>query len=127
MGYCIDVNIENFRIKKENSEAVIKALKEKIADGKIEHWTRKYDSLNTNNIIDLFCYLRYEASETEDYIALDYFNGEKLGDDEEIFKTIAPYVEDESIIEFYGEDECAWRYVFHNGILKEESREFKWV
>jgi hypothetical protein len=40
------------------------------------------------------------------------FEGEKAGDEDRIFKTIAPYVSADSYLEMRGEDGDLWRWVF---------------
>ena len=42
------------------------------------------------------------------------FIGEKLGDDEEIFKILSPFMND-GYIEMLGEDGDKWRWVFQSG------------
>jgi len=41
------------------------------------------------------------------------FLGEKSGDEEKLFETIAPYVEKDSFIEMTGEEGEMWRWVFN--------------
>lgn len=40
------------------------------------------------------------------------FDGEKLGDEDILWETIAPYVKDGSFIQMSGEDDGLWRWVF---------------
>lgn len=54
------------------------------------------------------------------------FNGEKLGDDEFLFSTIAPYVEDGSYIQMRGEDGSRWRWYWINGNLLEDNVKTFW-
>jgi len=53
-------------------------------------------------------------------VIITYFHGEKWGDDELLFKTIAPFVKNNSTIEVTGEDDNHWRYVFSNKQVKME-------
>ena len=55
-----------------------------------------------------------------------FFNGEKMGDDDTIFKTIAPFVQDGSFLEFKGEDNNHWRWVFKKGQMMEINPRTVW-
>ena len=50
-------------------------------------------------------------------VRVNYFSGEKLGDDEKLWKALAPFVKSGSTIEWHGEDDAHWRYLFENGEL----------
>ncbi len=54
------------------------------------------------------------------------FKGEKLGDDLEMFRSIAPYVQDGSYIWMMGEDGSQWRWVFQSGVCKEITAKVEW-
>ena len=55
------------------------------------------------------------------------FVGQKIGDDEILFKAIAPFVEDGSYIEMCGEDGLMWRWEFKDGRLIEKTAHITWV
>lgn len=57
---------------------------------------------------------RYDYS--DDYI---YFTGEKLGDDNKLWGTLAPLIEEGSYIQCHGEDGFIWRWVFDGTGMKE--------
>ena len=54
------------------------------------------------------------------------FDGEKSGDEDILFRAIAPFVESGSFIEMRGEDGCQWRCLFHKGELHEIYPEIVW-
>lgn len=71
-------------------------------------------------LIEAFKAWRYEAEGTpEGGVRVVSFIGEKLGDDELMLKTIAPFVAKHSIIYVKGEDGCVWTYVFEDGYMTE--------
>ena len=60
-------------------------------------------------------------------VVVEYFSGEKLGDDEDLWTALAPFIDDGGTIEFHGEDDCRWRYVFVDGRLCEEQGHIVWA
>lgn len=45
--------------------------------------------------------------------------GEKLGDDYNLFRKVAPFARDRSFIEMHGEDGKQWRWIFKDGECRE--------
>lgn len=79
-------------------------------------------------LIDAFTAWRYTAERTDDGVSLLYFDGEKLGDDEQLFAAIAPFVQSGSSVELCGEDHYHWRFLFENGgAIIEQRGELHWV
>jgi hypothetical protein len=60
------------------------------------------------------------SEETGDLVDLT-FNGEKLGDDETFFETLAPFVKAGSYIEMEGEDGGHWKWKFDGKTMTEVS------
>jgi hypothetical protein len=122
MGYWIEVNKVYFRLKAEKIPETIKAIKslhgkEPISDSSGSHFSwvdNQFYKLNT--IQELMAEFRWKPTtgENGDLIDLE-FTGQKLGDDEEFFDVIAPFVESGSYIEVEGEDNDKWRWVFKDG------------
>ena len=104
MGYHV-TQIVNVKIKKENVEEILKLVGN-------PHSFLFYDEVQhikvINNIKSLFDYLEYDITEDDNFIYVNNFNGEKLGDVQEFWNLISNYVEDESEIEFIGEDGGQW-------------------
>jgi hypothetical protein len=132
MGYCMDLQEKKFKIRKENAENVVNALKEfaKNFKGTYDNrimWVDKSILINSESIEESFDEIRYPlTTDTNGDYIIDYFSGEKLGDDTQIFMAIAPFVEDGSYIEMSGEDGTLWRWVFKNGKCEEKYPEIKW-
>lgn len=114
MGYCINLVDSDFKIKKENADNVVAALKNLVNVAGRLRWVDTNELQSAENIIDAFHAVSYtlKADDNGDYI-LDCFEGEKLGDDEAIFITIGKYVEAGSYLKFIGEDGYILDYFFN--------------
>jgi len=119
VGYCIDLEESTIVIKKENADTIVELLrnfaKQKFIKNESLMWIDLDELINANSINELFDEMRYQlkVNDNGDY-EIDYFSGEKLGDDYEIFQIIAPCIEN-GYIELNGEDGFSWRWVFKNG------------
>ena len=60
-----------------------------------------------------------------DIIAIE-FEGEKSGDDDLLFETLAPFVEADSCIEMEGEDGASWRWEFDGKTVRNVFSERVW-
>ena len=54
------------------------------------------------------------------------FHGDKMGEDYQMFQSIAPYVRSGSFIEMIGEDGEQWRWVFKDGKCREIIAKVSW-
>ena len=50
-----------------------------------------------------------------------HFTGQKIGEDKQLFSTLAPFIKDGSYIVMVGEDAKIWRWHFISGKLKKAS------
>lgn len=114
MGYCITMIESTIRIKPKNIENILKTLG-KYASTRELYYIDVCKVMRAEDIFDMMRAIRYEVI-LRDNVGYEIyqFNGEKLGDDFEIFTQIAPYIED-GYIEYQGEDGDLWRYVFKDG------------
>ena len=138
MGYYITHEGGRFKIKAENKAAALKALKEYTDDS--SSWVTDSAVQNAKTLEDAMVEWRWQPDTTEremevadlnddtvfDFEAPDikhdnkditsiWFEGEKLGDDEEFFGVLAPFVENGSYIEMRGEENAHWKWVFKDG------------
>jgi hypothetical protein len=128
MGYCIELIESNFVIEKSNTTNIVNALKDFAKNFTDEYnddrimWVDKENIIDSDNIEEIFEEIRYPLiKDNNENYTIDYFCGEKLGDDFEIFKVIAPYIVDGSYLEYLGEDGEQWKYIFKNGECKVKS------
>ena len=120
MGYCIELEESTLVIKKETAENVVTAIKDFAKNASRLSWIDKDYLLDAENIEDVFSEIRYELNKNEngDY-EIDYFSGEKLGNDLVIFNSFAQFIENGQYIEMLGEDGERWRWIFINGKCEE--------
>ena len=128
MGYSIRQLSGSFLIKKKNMTKALRAVKalkgkETIKDCGGAHFawvSRDYLEAKTlkEALIDWRWNLEIDPKSGDGYDL--YFDGEKSGDDEILFRAIAPFVE-HGEIEMVGEDDCRWRWLFKNKKFYEQA------
>lgn len=141
MGYCISQIGSEFFMAADQQSAALEACK--VLAGHADQGTgssysngrttaRWFSWLNgtpfdtswngpfRSSMNEVFDDWRYKATFNEDgdIIRID-FTGEKIGDEIEFFKAIAPYVKPGSYLEMSGEDGARWRWYF-DGVTCEE-------
>jgi len=134
MGYCITVKECNVFIPNDQKVVALKTLKSTAANTDrmggggytggevVERWFAWIDMkklANANTLVEAFDAWRYIFTEDEDGVRLEYFHGEKLGDDVFLWETMAPFIQDGGYITVIGEDDTFWRWKFNNGICEE--------
>lgn len=63
---------------------------------------------------------RYSATTHDNGdVEIEYFTGEKWGDDPRLFDVIAPFVSENAVIFCRGEDGSHWKHVFKDGKCEE--------
>lgn len=97
MGYCIEMIDSNFKIKKENAQFALNALKAYCKTNPNLKWVSNNIVIESEDICDAFDEIRYPlvVDGNGDY-TIEYFSGEKYGDCELIFSSMAEYIEDGS-------------------------------
>ena len=145
MGYYVDVR-GDVVIKKDKVKEAIKRLGELMdgagdlgrgcayAEGAVQErffsWVgtnQVKEHLSKSDLVGALREWRYEFAETSDGdVCFEYFEGSKWGDDEHLWIALAPVIEAESVIEFHGEDDCRWRYVFNGDDFSEENGTVVW-
>jgi hypothetical protein len=129
MGYCIEqVQQHPFIIRVGNfdaAHAAIKALhgRETVNDSSGAHFRfvdqKFYERTSLRAILSAWRWsvTRAPALAGGDIIAIE-FEGQKLGDDDLLFATLAPFVESGSCIEMEGEDGNTWRWEFEGQAVR---------
>lgn len=116
MGYCVSMTFINVRFKKEHQKEMVSALQHLNKQLLIpeKSWCRFPE--DENNLENILCeHFSLEINEDETHGFIEGFWGEKLGHHEEIFRTLAPWLED-CEFKFLGEDDTAWKFSVVNGI-----------
>jgi hypothetical protein len=137
MGYYMEMEDCKILIPSNHFADMLSAIKAIMSDnpsmgggtygggGLIE---RHYSWVSTERVLDskdvteaLHAWRWHPNLDDDGNIFMLYFNGEKLGQDEVLFKAIAPYVTEGSYVAMRGEDGALWRWYFDgNNCVKQE-------
>jgi hypothetical protein len=127
MGYYMEMREVSFEIPNENKEKALELLKTLARKNSNLSWVDSDTVLRSETLSEALDECSYDIEEDESGNVINiYFTGEKLGDDELIFDTIASTVKDGSYIEMMGEDGLIWRWVFKGGKCKEINAKIQW-
>lgn len=126
MGYCITVTDNQLKIKQENFQKCLEAIKSLHGQETNNYQNKSHFSwvdekfYQLNSLDQILNEWRWKPLYDENgNIQQLEFNGEKLGDDEILFKTLAPFIEPDSFINFRGEDNEHWQYAFNGKTIRE--------
>lgn len=119
MSYCITQMETSFLILKENKKNALKAINE------IINYEIGCDSLE--EVFSKFYWEVYHLNDDieNDIIGIEFMGVYLLGDFD-LFKIIAPFVEDGSYIQMRKEDSTMWRWVFKNKTCTEIKPKIIW-
>jgi len=107
MSVSIHLSRKQFFIAAEHKEAALAAAKPIYG-----HWVRKGDTDSCETLEELLEVWGYEAkNDGQGNITNISLTNEKLGEEKEMFKAIAPYVKAGSFLELSSED-GSWRWIF---------------
>lgn len=122
MGYCIEQIGDNFRIEPGEIPGAFHAAKTLAAAGRFA-WVSTKTLLRASTFEEYMREWRWSLELDEETGAITgiSFEGEKLGDDDVLFKAIAPHVVPGSYVEMVGEEGDRWRWVFDGVTCHEES------
>lgn len=121
MGYCIDMELRDVKFNKQHVDVITSILKELNVEWlKSNDWCR-FTTYN-ENLLDIIEEIGFETRSTDNYIYLTDFCREKLGDHENMFNNLAPYLEDCQIV-IEGEDGEDWRLDIKDGSMSKYYRE----
>ena len=120
MGYQIYMREVDLRIRKENFEAALNALKEAFVSDRT--WTEYLKSLE--DAMSDFGYIP-EYDEEGSINGFEY-EGKCLRGDYEFWTALAPYVEEGCYLEVEGDDLEIWRWKFRNGKVVVQYPTFLW-
>ena len=130
MGYCMTIEDQEFLIKKKNMAGALAAIKAIVGEGRFS-WVNAKEYQDAETLEDALMawrwppYMNKSANPKGEIVNLE-FDGEKSGDEDILFRAIAPCVESGSFISMRGADGCRWRWLFHKGELHEIYPEIVW-
>lgn len=140
MGYYVTIEMIGVVIPKENVQTCLDAINALHSDSNLQSkasggtsggpgvpvrercWYAWVGNPATDagfvSLADALRSWRYEPEQRNDgSVEIVRFMGEKWGDDETLYHTIAPFVKDGGSIECKGEDGALWAYDFREGEL----------
>lgn len=109
MGYNANQVGQNFFIDKAYVQIVAEVIKN--MPDHYQSWNPKFKELTDVRSILMAWGYEIEFNNDGDIVTI-YFINEKVGDELDMLKVIAPYVRAGSFIEMNGEDGHRWRYWF---------------
>ena len=130
MGYNISAAAVGVVIKQRNVNDARKALSALFDDGQHHPWCYgpKDIEMGYDTLASAIYDWRFDSElEENGDVRITHFNGEKLGDDELFWATLAPYIHHEEGKDFpyavyMGEDGEKWRYLFDGiGCIEEKA------
>ena len=142
MGYCIELTDSNFFIAAEDKDAALNAMfdmwlpnKEAAMSGgsygqgsdtKWYSWMNLSAEAFRNRSIptleEAMTEWRYHPDTDGNGNIVDlYFDGEKIGDEDQMFAAIAPFVRQGSYLDFRGEEGAVWRWEFNGQTFVEKT------
>ncbi len=127
MGYLMYKSDANFKMKGARLPEALQALKAVAGGGEQWDWVTMRVVGDASTFEDAMreCRWDLDLDADGDVVGID-FVGEKLGDDEQAFSAIAPWVKHGSFIEMVGEDGDRWRWVFEDDAVKWVDPEISW-
>lgn len=136
MGYCMRQVESEFFIefaKKQDALNTLKTMDPKTKgrgfyDGKAQWAWVSQNAVNEARTLEeaLEEWGYSPSTDPEGNITDISFNAEKLGDEEHMFKVLAPFVREGSFLEMHGEDGGCWRWAFKDGKMKSVHAKVSW-
>jgi len=125
MGYCIRLVDYDFILAAAEKQAALLAIK---AMPDIRYPWVNFDDVKRAKTLEEAMYVwnyRAEVDKGGNIIGVE-FCADKMGNEELMFRAIAPFVKGGSYLEFTGEDDARWRWKFVNGVLKNLDAKIVW-
>jgi len=116
-----------FYISSTDKEDALTALKDFAKTHNQLMWVDNDILMAATTLKDALQECRWNVEEDDRGNIVDiYFDGEKIGNDELIFNSIAKYIRSDSYIQMLGEDGCMWRWVFYRARCKQIYPTVEW-
>ncbi len=124
MGYSMTQRDNSFFLPKEKQQEALQAIK---IEGKNKPRIFGSHILQTQTLKEVLEWWSWKPQFDEDgNIEAIYFEGQKSGDELELFNAIAPFVKEVSFIEMSGEDGVIWRFQFDGKTCFENYPTISW-
>ena len=125
MGYNVEMSLSNVVIPMEKIEGALKAINDLFEPEKMKNGGGMYSWVNIprepfTDIVAALAEWRYRAGILGPGLIVEYFAGEKLGDDSILWTALAPFINPGAEITCRGEDDITWKWVFDGKELHEK-------
>lgn len=117
MGYCVSVEVKDVRIRAANRERALRAAKS-LSSVWRDMGEEPGDYKTLEETLQVFGWETRTAPKTGDLVFWCYCY-DKLGDDDYLFRALAPYLEGGGEVHYRGEDGREWKYKFDKGQMQE--------
>ena len=104
------------------TEEVLQAIEERNLVKALEEWRYGASAGASQTPVE-----QLASGEEFTDVCVDYFEGSKWGDDDALWSTLAPFVAEGAVIEFRGEDDHRWRYIFTGEGYRNETGMTVWT
>jgi hypothetical protein len=136
MGYYMTQTDTDFFIPASNFDAALAAIKGVMSNQSDMHggsyafgeqverwysWVNSLAVLESETLADALSAWRWEPYTDEEGVYQISFSGEKSGQDDVLFRAIAPYVKAGSYVAMRGEDGALWRWYFDGATCVEQT------
>jgi len=126
MGYSISLVASLFEIAAEDKARVLKEVKEQLIGRKYGYVVAS-ETLACDTLEELLEEWGWEPTTNEAGDIVDLaFAAEKMGEDEVLWKVIAPWVRNGSYLEIVGEEGERWRWIFEAGTCIHKAAKIVW-
>lgn len=126
MGYCITVECNGVRIAKKNVKKALEAINA-IPVKEQGHYSWVNHTGKFTDLCEAINEWRYEAGEEKNGdVVIEYFNGEKAGDCDTLYRALGPWINKGAEIIYRGEDGYTWRYYFNGKKMDEQTGKVVW-
>lgn len=116
MGYYMHQLQSDFRIKAEHMGVLYLRLKQ-LGAGR---WVCQRTIDDATTVEEILREWRWSPQFDKDLNIIDlWFDGEKSGDEDNLFAVLAEFADEGSFIEMRGEEDSHWRFWFTEGICRE--------
>lgn len=127
MGYCMTQKNVDFVMSKEKLPEALKSVQALVKGGHEYKWVNPELILKAETLEEALSEWSWGLQlDDEGNVESIRFEEEKSGDELELFKAIAPFVELNSYIEMMGEDGELWRYQFDGKTCFEHYPKIDW-
>ncbi len=124
MGYYMQQRESNFFLAKKKQQEALQAIKDAGKNKAMVFGSNVLQAKTIQEVLESWCWV--SQFDKDGNIEALHFEGNKSGDELELFNAIAPYVKENSFIEMSGEAGVIWRFQFDGKTCIENYPTISW-